>query len=106
MLKIYDSNEMLFKHNGIKTLHPLVAEITKQDNGDYYLELRDIVDNLEYYQKGMIVRVPTPWGVQGFRCDNPKIKKRNNKKIALIILDIKKRTKPNCNLINYITDLC
>jgi len=74
MLRIYDSNETLFNHNGIKTLHPLVAEITKQDNGDYYLELRDIVDNLEFYQKGMIVRVPTPWGVQGFRCDNPKIK--------------------------------
>ena len=74
MIKVYDSNETLFNNNGIKTLHPLVAEITKKDNGDYCIELRDIIDNLEYYQKGMIVRVPTPWGVQGFRCDNPKIK--------------------------------
>lgn len=74
MLKIYDSNEKLFNHNGIKIIHPLVAEVTKKDNSDYYLELRDIVDNLEYYQKGMIVRVPTPWGVQGFRCDNPSVK--------------------------------
>ena len=74
MLKVYDSNETLFNHNGIKVIHPLVAEVYKKDNSDYYLELRDIVDNLEYYQKGMIVRVPTPWGVQGFRCDNPSVK--------------------------------
>ena len=74
MIKVYDSNEKLFNNNGIKILNPLSAEITKIDNGDYYIELKDIIDNLEYYQKGMIVRIPTPWGVQGFRCDNPKIK--------------------------------
>lgn len=74
MIRVYDSNEKIFNNNGIKTLHPLVAEITKKDNGDYYLELRDILDNLEYYQKGMIIRCSTPWGVQGFRCDNPSIK--------------------------------
>ena len=33
-----------------------------------------MIQNLDYYQKGMILRVPTPWGVQGFRCDNPQIK--------------------------------
>lgn len=74
MIRVYDSNERLFNHNGIKVLHPLIAEVYKKDNSDYYVELRDILDNLEYYQKGMIVRVPTPWGVQGFRCDNPEIK--------------------------------
>lgn len=74
MLKVYDSTETLFATNGIKILNPLLAEITKKDNGDYYLELRDIVDNLDYYQKGLIIRIDTPWGVQGFRCDNPEIK--------------------------------
>ena len=74
MIRVYDSNERLFNHNGIKVLHPLVAEVTKKDNSDYYVELVDIIDNLEYYQKGMIVRVPTPLGVQGFRCDNPSVK--------------------------------
>ena len=74
MIRVYDPNEKLFDHNGIKTLQPLFAEITKVDNGDYYVELEDILDNLQYYQKGMIVRVPTPWGVQGFRCDNTAIK--------------------------------
>lgn len=74
LIKVYDSTETLFANNGIKILHPLLAEVTKEDNGDYYVELKDIIDNLEYYQKGNIVRIPTPWGVQGFRCDNPKVK--------------------------------
>ena len=77
MIRVYDPTERLFDHNGIKSLHPLFAEITKVDNGDYYITLEDVLANLEYYQKGMIVRVSTPWGVQGFRCDNPAI--QNNR---------------------------
>lgn len=78
MIRVYDSNEKLFNNNGIKILHPLVAEITKKDNSDYCIELEDVLDNLAYYQKGLIIRTDTPWGVQGFRCDNPEI---NNNKI-------------------------
>ena len=79
MIRVYDATEKFFNNNGIKTLHPLFAEITKVDNGDYYVELEDVLDNLEYYQKGLIVRVPTPssWGeqeYQGFRCENPIVK--------------------------------
>ena len=73
IIRVYDATEKVFDHNGIKALHPLFAEITKVDNGDYYIDLEDTLENLEYYQKGMIVRVDTPWGVQGFRCDNPEI---------------------------------
>jgi phage minor structural protein len=74
MVRVYDATERLFNHNGIKALHPIFAEITKVDNGDYYIELEDTLENLEYYQKGMIVRTDTPWGMQGFRCDNPLVK--------------------------------
>ena len=77
MIRVYDSNEKLFNHNGIKILHPRIAELTKKDNSDYYIELEDVIENLEYYQKGLIIRTDTPWGIQGFRCDNPVIK--NNK---------------------------
>lgn len=77
MIKVYDSNERVFSNNGIKVLHPLVADITKEDNGDYYVELQDTIDNIDYYQNGLIVRIPTPWGVQGFRMSNPTVK--NNK---------------------------
>ena len=74
MIRVYDATEKLFNNNGIKVIKPLFAEITKADNSDYYIELEDTLDNIEYYQKGLILRVPTPWGVQGFRCDNPKVK--------------------------------
>lgn len=74
MIKVYDSSEKLFSTNGIKNLNPIKADITKIDNGDYYIEIKDMIQNIDYYQKGMILRVPTPWGVQGFRCDNPQIK--------------------------------
>jgi len=80
MIKVYDSNERLFNHNGIKILHPLVADITKKDNGDYYAELEDTIENLDFYQNGLIVRIPTPWGVQGFRMTNPTVK---NKKVSV-----------------------
>ena len=80
MIKVYDSNERLFNHNGIKILHPLGADITKKDNGDYYVELEDTIENIDFYQNGLIVRIPTPWGVQGFRMTNPKVK---NKKISV-----------------------
>ena len=77
MIKVYDSNEKLFNNNGIKVLHPLRADITKIDNGDYTVDLQDKIESLDFYQSGMIVRIPTPWGVQGFRLTNPKVK--NNK---------------------------
>ena len=77
MIRVYDATERLFNHNGIKVLNPLFAEITKVDNGDYYIDLEDVLENLEYYQKGLIVRANTPWDVQGFRCDNPII--QNNR---------------------------
>ena len=77
MIRIYDATEKMFDHNGIKAIQPLFAEITKADNSDYYIELEDVLGNAEYYQKGVIVRVPTPWGEQGFRCDNPII--QNNR---------------------------
>ena len=80
MIKVYEPSERLFNHNGIKILHPMRADIIKEDNGDYYCDLEDHISNLEYYQNGNIVRVPTPWGVQGFRLANPTVK---NTKISV-----------------------
>ena len=80
-IRVYEPAEKKFNNNGLKALHPLFAEITKVYDGDYYLEIEDLLDNLEYYQKGMIIRVPTPktWSISGeeayqcFRCDNPRV---------------------------------
>ena len=113
MIRVYDATERLFANNGIKVLQPLFAQITKIDNSDYYIELEDILDNLEYYQKGLIVRVPTPWGVQGFRCDNPIIQ---NNRISCkawhlsydsenYIINSATATEKNCNdAINHYND--
>lgn len=76
MISIYPSDERKFNNNGIKILKPLQAYITKEDNGDYYIELKDTIDNIEYYQANLIIRVPTPWGYQGFRLTNPEIKNK------------------------------
>ena len=73
MIKIYDATERLFNHNGNKIVHPLRAEITKVDNGDYYAEIQDTIANVDYYTNGAIIRIPTPWGEQGFRITNPII---------------------------------
>ena len=77
-IRVYEPTEVKFNNNGLKALHPLFAEITKVKDGDYYIEIEDLIDNFEYYQKGMILRVNTPktWGVQDyqcFRCDNPRV---------------------------------
>ena len=77
MIKVYEANETLFNHNGLKILHPTKAEIYIEDNGEYYITLESSIEDLEYLQEGMIIRANTRWGEQGFRLTNPK--KRNNK---------------------------
>jgi hypothetical protein len=57
MISIYPSSETLFSDNGLKILKPLKTLIYKEDNGDYYLDLRDDLENLEYSQNGNI-RLP------------------------------------------------
>ena len=113
MIRVYDATEKLFNSNGIKILHPLFAEITKIDNSDYYIELEDVLDNMEYYQKGLIVMATTPWGDQGFRCDNPIIQ---NNRISCkawhlsydsenYIINSATATEKNCNdAINHYND--
>lgn len=73
MISVYPSNERNFADNGIKILKPIKAMVHKEDNGDYYLDLKDTIDNIDYYQQGMIIRANTPWGYQGFRLGNPDV---------------------------------
>ena len=73
MISIYPANEKEFKDNGEKILHPLKALIYKEDNGEYRIDIKDSLDNLKYYQEGLIIRTDTPWGKQGFRLTNPEI---------------------------------
>ena len=64
MIKVYESEEKLFNHNGLKILHPRKADIYIEDNGDYYLDLEATIEDIDYLQEGMIVRAKT-------RCSRP-----------------------------------
>lgn len=78
MIRVYDATEKLFDNNGIKILHPLKLDIYEEINGDYYIEVEDSIDNIDYYQQDYIIRVKTPnRGYQGFRIKN--ITKKNRK---------------------------
>lgn len=76
MISVYESNKKIFNHNGLKVLHPRKCDVFKEDNGDYYIELEDTIDNIDYYQANMIIKCPTPFpeGKQLFRIINPEIK--------------------------------
>lgn len=76
MISVYESNKKIFNHNGLKVLHPRKCDVFKEDNGDYYIELEDTIDNIDYYQTNMIIKCPTPFpeGKQLFRIINPEIK--------------------------------
>jgi hypothetical protein len=88
MISVYPPSENLFADNGLKILKPLKALIRKEDNGDYYLDLRDDLENLEYYQSGNIVRATTPWGNQCFRLRNPQIENKKINVRAQHLLDL------------------
>lgn len=79
MIRVYDSSEKLFNNNGIKILHPLSAIVFKEDNGDYYIEVEDSIEKVNYYQASMIINCPTPFpeGNQSFRI--VKIDKTNSR---------------------------
>lgn len=73
MISVYPSTEKHFANNGLKVMHPLKAKVYKEDNGEFYIDIKDTIENLEYYAEGMIVRTDTPWGKQCFRLTNPEI---------------------------------
>ena len=77
MIKVFNADENVFTSNGDKILHPLKAVILKEDNGDYELELETRIEDKDFIVKDKIIACDTPWGVQGFRVDNPH--KKNNK---------------------------
>lgn len=74
MIKVFKPNDRTFETNGDKILTPLKAVITKEDNGDYSLELETQLADKDYIEHGNIIAVDTPWGVQGFRIYNPQKK--------------------------------
>ena len=49
MISVYPSTEKHFANNGLKVMHPLKAKVYKEDNGEFYIDIKDTIENLEYY---------------------------------------------------------
>jgi phage minor structural protein len=70
MICLFDEKAIIFDSFGLKVLQPISAIVRKEDNGEYFLDLRDTSENFDLYKQDYIVAVDTPWGKQGFRVNN------------------------------------
>lgn len=80
MLKLFGQTDRDFTSNGDKTIKPLKARITKQDNGEFYLELETDLTYVNDLTEGRIILALTPQGEQPFRVSN--LQKTKNKLIT------------------------
>lgn len=80
MIKLFGITDRDFTSNGDKTIKPLRARITKQDNGEFYLELETDLTYVNDLTEGRIILAPTPQGEQPFRVSN--LQKTKNKLIT------------------------
>lgn len=80
MIKLFGQTDRDFTSNGDKVIKPLKARITKQDNGEFYLELETDLTYVNDLTEGRIILAPTPQGEQPFRVSN--LQKTKNKLIT------------------------
>lgn len=77
MIKLFGITDRDFTSNGDRIIHALKAKVTKQDNGEFYLELETDLSYVNDLTEGRIVIAPTPQGEQPFRVSN--VQKTKNK---------------------------
>ena len=80
MIKLFGITDLDFTSNGDKVIKPLRAKVTKQDNGEFYLELETDLTYVNDLTEGRIILAPTPQGEQPFRVSN--LQKTKNKLIT------------------------
>ena len=76
MIKLFGQTDTTFTSNGDVTILPLYANVHKEDNGDFYLDLETSLKYVDDLTEGRIVVAPTPQGEQAFRVGNVKKTKR------------------------------
>lgn len=90
MIKLFGQLDRDFTSNGDKVIHALRAQIKKEDNGEFYL---DLVTDLSYVNdltEGRIIVAPTPQGEQPFRVSNvQKTKSKITTKCLHVFFDSK-----------------
>ena len=71
MIKVFQPHETTFTTNGDVVIQPYRALVTKEDNGDYYLELECDLKYVDALKPTNIIVVDLPQGSQGFRIVAP-----------------------------------
>lgn len=69
----------LYSTNGDLVIKPKKAVVTKEDNGEFYLELETAESYAAYLTEGRIIVANTPQGEQAFRVNNASLKKHKVK---------------------------
>ena len=67
MIRVFEATDRSFTSNGDCVIQPTKAKVTKEDNGDYYLDLEAGTKYADYLTSGRIVVADTPQGAQAFR---------------------------------------
>ena len=70
MIKLFGQTDTAFASNGDKVIQALRAQVTKQDNGEFYLDLVTDLSYVDDLTEGRILIAPTPQGDQAFRVSN------------------------------------
>lgn len=77
MIRLFGATDKVYTTNGDKILKPTYAVITKQDNGDYYLEIELGLEYIDLISSNKIIVANSPTGYQAFRITD--ITKRQHK---------------------------
>ena len=77
MIKLFGITDRDFTSNGDRIIHAIRAKVTKQDNGEFYLDLETDLGYVNDLTEGRIIVAPTPQGDQPFRVSN--VQKTKNK---------------------------
>lgn len=72
MIKLFGTTDTLFSSNGDKVLIPLKANVKKEDNGEFYLDIELSLNYVDDIIEDRIIVAPTPQGEQAFRINNVK----------------------------------
>lgn len=67
MIKVFLPTDRDFETNGEAVLRPSFANVHKEDNGDYYLEITCGIEYVDFIKANNIVVADTPQGPQAFR---------------------------------------
>lgn len=70
MIKLFDTTDKYFSSNGDKIIQPTYANIHKEDNGAYYLEIEAPLTYVDDLTPNKILVANTPTGYQAFRITN------------------------------------